>query len=894
MGSDPDEPMKKKHILEKVYDPKPVEEKWSKFWIDEGLFVPRVPSSKKKFSMVLPPPNVTGSLHIGHALCFTLPDIIVRWRRMQGYNTLWLPGTDHASIAVHNVIEQSLAEKGLTREKIGREEFLKMAWDWKEKYGGIITHQLKRLGTSLDWTRERFTLDEGFSKAVRHVFIELYHEDLIYRDYYLVNRCPHCGTVLSDIEIEHKERKAKLYYIKYPLLNSEESITVATTRPETMLGDTAVAVHPDDERYSKYQKRKVLLPLVNREIPVITDERVEREFGTGAVKVTPAHDPVDFELGKRHHLEQVIVIDGSGRMTEAAGEEFKGLDRFECREKVIAKLKEMGLLEKMEDYEHAIGHCYRCQTIIEPHLSWQWFVRVKPLAEEAIRVVEEGEIKFIPSNWAKTYFEWMYNIHDWCISRQLWWGHRIPAWYCQECEHVMVSEETPAKCEKCPSSEFVQDEDVLDTWFSSALWPFVTMGWPEKTEDFKAFYPTDLMSTGFDIIFFWVARMIMMGLKFARDIPFRHVFINGLVRDVKRRKMSKSEGNIIDPLEMIEKYGTDALRFTMAALAIPGMDLSLAEERMAGYQAFANKIWNASRFVLMNIQGEEFCLKEEELTLADRWIRSRLVGIIDELNDALENYKFYEAADKIYHFIWHEFCDWYIELVKPSLKQGNKTSEAVLVDTLDQILRLLHPFMPFITEEIWHHLPSSEKSLVVTSFPQARKDLKDEEADREMKFLQEAIVGIRTIRAENRIPPKKKVDLYVKVKDEKKVGKKAEAEIIRHNKEYIQALANIRQVEILDHFPQQKKFLKGIAGSWEIAIPIEEGVFNLNQEKQRLEKELSKIMLEIEKIESRLKKTNFLNRAPKEVINETKGKLLDLGGKKAKLEESLKHILSLI
>ena len=894
MGSDPDEPMKKKHILEKVYDPKPVEEKWSKFWIDEGLFVPRVPSSKKKFSMVLPPPNVTGSLHIGHALCFTLPDIIVRWRRMQGYNTLWLPGTDHASIAVHNVIEQSLAEKGLTREKIGREEFLKMAWDWKEKYGGIITYQLKRLGTSLDWTRERFTLDEGFSKAVRHVFIELYHEDLIYRDYYLVNRCPHCGTVLSDIEIEHKERKAKLYYIKYHLLNSEESITVATTRPETMLGDTAVAVHPDDERYSKYQKRKVLLPLVNREIPVITDERVEREFGTGAVKVTPAHDPVDFELGKRHHLEQVIVIDGSGRMTEAAGEEFKGLDRFECREKVIAKLKEMGLLEKMEDYEHAIGHCYRCQTIIEPHLSWQWFVRVKPLAEEAIRVVEEGEIKFIPSNWAKTYFEWMYNIHDWCISRQLWWGHRIPAWYCQECEHVMVSEETPAKCEKCPSSEFVQDEDVLDTWFSSALWPFVTMGWPEKTEDFKAFYPTDLMSTGFDIIFFWVARMIMMGLKFARDIPFRHVFINGLVRDVKRRKMSKSEGNIIDPLEMIEKYGTDALRFTMAALAIPGMDLSLAEERMAGYQAFANKIWNASRFVLMNIQGDEFCLKEEELTLADRWIRSRLVGIIDELNDALENYKFYEAADKIYHFIWHEFCDWYIELVKPSLKQGNKTSEAVLVDTLDQILRLLHPFMPFITEEIWHHLPSSEKSLVVTSFPQARKDLKDEEADREMKFLQEAIVGIRTIRAENRIPPKKKVDLYVKVKDEKKVGKKAEAEIIRHNKEYIQALANIRQVEILDHFPQQKKFLKGIAGSWEIAIPIEEGVFNLNQEKQRLEKELSKIMLEIEKIESRLKKTNFLNRAPKEVISETKGKLLDLGGKKAKLEESLKHILSLI
>jgi len=886
--------MRKKHILEKVYDPKPVEEKWAKFWIDEGLFVPRVPSSKKKFSMVLPPPNVTGSLHIGHALCFTLPDIIVRWRRMQGYNTLWLPGTDHASIAVHNVIEQGLAEKGLTREKVGREEFLKVAWDWKEKYSGIIIHQLKRLGTSLDWTRERFTLDEGFSKAVRHVFIELYNQGLIYRDYYLVNRCPHCGTVLSDIEIEHRERKAKLYYIKYPLLNSEESITVATTRPETMLGDTAVAVHPDDERYSKFQKRKALLPLVNREIPVITDERVEREFGTGAVKVTPAHDPVDFELGKHHNLEQVIVIDGSGRMTEAAGEEFKGLDRFECREKVIAKLEEMGLLAKTEDYEHAVGHCYRCKTIIEPHLSWQWFVRVKPLAEEAIRVVEEGKIKFIPSNWAKTYFEWMYNIHDWCISRQLWWGHRIPAWYCQDCEHIVVSDEKPAKCEKCPSSELVQDEDVLDTWFSSALWPFVTMGWPEKTEDLKTFYPTDLMSTGFDIIFFWVARMIMMGLKFTRDIPFRHVFINGLVRDFKRRKMSKSEGNIIDPLEMIGKYGTDALRFTLAALAIPGMDLSLAEERMAGYQAFANKIWNASRFVLMNIQGEEFRLKEEELTLADRWIRSRLVGIVEELHDALENYKFYDAANKIYHFIWGEFCDWYIELVKPSLKQGNRTSEAVLVDTLDQIMRLLHPFMPFITEEIWQHMPSSGKSLVVTSFPQARKDLRDEEAEREMRFLQEAIVGIRTIRAENRIPPKKKVDLYVKVKDERKVGKKTEAEIIRHTKEYIQTLANIRQVEILDHFPRQKKLLKGIAGSWEIAIPIEEGVFNLNQEKQRLEKELSKIILDIEKIETRLKNTNFINRAPKEVIKETKGKLRDLQDKKTKLEESLGHILSLI
>jgi len=880
--------MKNKRILEKAYDPTPVEEKWSTYWIDEGLFIPEVPSSKKVFSMVLPPPNVTGSLHMGHALCFTLPDIIVRWRRMQGYNTLWLPGTDHASIAVHNVIEQSLEEKGLTREKVGREEFLKIAWDWKNKYGGVIINQLKKLGTSLDWSRERFTLDKGFSRAVRHVFVDLYDEGLIYRDYYLVNRCPHCGTVLSDIEIEHKEKQAKLYTIKYPLLNSKESITVATTRPETMLGDTAVAVHPDDERFTQFQGKTVLLPLVNREIPVITDERVEMDFGTGAVKVTPAHDPVDFELGKQHNLEQVIVIDGSGKMTEEAGEEFKGLDRFECREKVLSKLEEMGFLEKTEDYQHSVGHCYRCQTVIEPYLSWQWFVRIEPLAKEAIRVVEEGEIEFIPPNWAKTYFEWMYNIHDWCISRQLWWGHRIPAWYCKECDHIMVAMEAPQKCEKCQGSALVQEEDVLDTWFSSALWPFVTMGWPEETDDLKTFYPTDLMSTGFDIIFFWVARMIMMGLKFARDIPFRHVYINGLVRDFKRRKMSKSEGNIIDPLEMIDKYGTDALRFTMAALAIPGADISLSEERMAGYRAFANKIWNASRFVLMSLESEEFQAKEEELTLADRWIRSRLAEITAELNDALEQYKFYDAADKIYHFIWHEFCDWYIELVKPDLKAGNKTSEAVLAETLDHILRLLHPFMPYITEEIWKYLPLSGKSLVTASFPQEDKNLKDKKAEKEMKYLQEAIIGVRTIRAENRIPPKQKIELWIKVK------KDEEKRLILDNQTYIQTLANIRRIETLDQFPDEKKLLKGVAGSWEIAIPIEEGVFNLKQEKQRLDKELAKITQDIERIEKRLQNTDFLKHAPKNVIQETKGRVQELQVKKAKLEESLEHILSLI
>jgi len=875
--------MKTSHILEKAYNPKPVEEKWNKVWIDEGLFVADISSPKKKFSMVLPPPNVTGILHIGHAFCFTLPDIIARWRRMQGYNTLWLPGTDHASIAVHNVVEQSMAEKGLTREKIGREEFLKISWKWKEKQCGIIIKQLKKLGASLDWTRERFTLDEGFSIAVKRVFVDLYNEGLIYRDYYLVNRCPHCRTVLSDIEVEHKELSGKLYYIKYPLEDSEDFVVVATTRPETMLGDTAVAVHPKDKRYAKFQDKKVRLPLTNRIIPVISDEKVEMEFGTGAVKVTPAHDPVDYELGKKHNLPQVIVIDGSGKMTEEAGDEFRGLDRFECREKVLKELKAMGLMEKVEDYHHAVGHCYRCKTIIEPYLSWQWFVKVGPLAKEAIRVVEEGEIRFIPSNWTKTYFEWMYNIHDWCISRQLWWGHRIPAWYCQDCNEVMVGMEAPRTCGKCKSSMLVQEEDVLDTWFSSALWPFATMGWPEETEDLKTFYPTDLMSTGFDIIFFWVARMIMMGLKFAKDIPFRDVFINGLVRDFEKRKMSKSEGNIIDPLDMIERYGTDALRFTLAALAIPGMDLSLSEERMAGYRAFANKIWNASRFVLMNLAGEDSEIEEDEMTLADRWIRSRLDKMNEELNKALESYKFYEAADKVYHFLWHEFCDWYIELVKPSLKERNKTSQAILVESLDLILKLLHPFMPFITEEIWQHLPASQGFLTVAPFPKPNKSLRDEEAEAEMSLLQKAIVEVRTIRAENRMPPKKKIDVWMKVKKEE------DKAIIERNQVYIQSLANIRSIEILDDFPKKERFLKGVVGSWEVGIPLE-GIFDLEQEKRRLEKEISKISSDVEKLESRLGNGRFLSRAPDNVVQETKNRLKELQNRKIKLEEGLKNI----
>jgi valyl-tRNA synthetase len=874
--------MNEKRQLEKIYDPKPVEEKWSKFWEDEGLFVADPKSTKPKFSMVLPPPNVTGILHMGHALCFTLPDIITRWKRMQGYNCLWLPGTDHASIAVHNVIDQSLAAKGLTREKIGRDEFLRIAWNWKEKYGGAIIGQLKRLGASLDWSRERFTMDPGLTRAVKQVFVSLYDEGLIYRDYYLVNRCPRCRTVLSDIEIEHRDLHGKLWYIKYPVEGSDEAVVVATTRPETMLGDTAVAVHPDDERFRCLHGKRVLLPLQNRLIPVITDERVEREFGTGAVKVTPAHDPVDFELGKLHHLDQVIVIDGSGRMTEAAGPEFRGLDRFACRAKVVEKLRGLGLLVKIEDHDHAVGHCYRCKSVIEPYLSWQWFVRIKTLADEAIRVVESGEIQFIPANWTKTYFEWMYNIHDWCISRQLWWGHRIPAWYCRDCKHMMVAMEAPAKCENC-GGPVDQDEDVLDTWFSSALWPFGTLGWPDETEDLRTFYPTDLMSTGFDIIFFWVARMIMMGLKFRGQIPFRQVFINGLVRDLKRRKMSKSEGNIIDPLEMIEKYGTDALRFTLAALAVPGMDLSLSEERMAGYQAFANKIWNASRFVLMNLGDGTAGVRESELTLADRWIRSRLTAVTESVTRSLEQYKFYEAADSLYHFIWHEFCDWYLELAKVGLRVGNKTTEAVLADTLDRILRLLHPFMPFITEEIRQHLPGAGRSIAVAPFPEAREEWRDEGAERTMALLQEVVVEVRKIRTENKIPPKARLELWVKSPGE------AETRALAAEASSVKALAGISKLELAAAAPAGKRMLKGVAGPFELAIPLDETA-DLAQEKERLERELQKIRADIARLEQKLGNADFVSKAPRAVVDENRARLEGLRDRGDKVERNLAHL----
>nr|MBP7870178.1 valine--tRNA ligase [Candidatus Saccharicenans sp.] len=622
-------------------------------------------------------------------------------------------------------------------------------------------------------------------------------------------------------------------------------------------------------------------PLQNRLIPVITDEQVQKDFGTGAVKVTPAHDPVDFELGKKHGLEQIIVIDGNGRMTEAAGEEFKGLDRFACREKVIEKLKQLGYLVKVEDYSHAVGHCYRCKTIIEPHLSWQWFVRIEPLAKEAIKAVEDGKIVFIPENWAKTYFDWMYKIHDWCISRQLWWGHRLPAYYCQNCHQVMVAMEKPAACEKC-GGPVVQDEDVLDTWFSSALWPFATLGWPEKTEDLKVFYPTDLMSTGFDIIFFWVARMIMMGLKFMKDVPFREVFINGLVRDLKKRKMSKSEGNIIDPLEMIDKYGTDALRFTLASLAVPGMDIALSEERMAGYRAFANKIWNASRFVLMNLGEEKLEPDQQALSLPNRWIRSRLTRVIEQLNDSLKNYKFYEAAETIYHFIWHEFCDWYIEFIKPELKESNKNTQAVMEDTLDKILKLLHPFMPFITEEIWHHLPESGLSLLTESWPEANRRWLDEEAEETMRFLQALISEIRTIRAENQLPVKEKVNLWISE------GKKSYS-LSGPPEEAIRQLAGVDKIEYVTEMPTANNLLRGVAGTTEIGLQLARAIDSA-QEIERLQKELARLEEDLAKLVFRLENPDFKQRAPQAVVAEHQQRRQELQLKREKLLKSLSQL----
>ncbi len=869
--------------LEKVYEPQRFEPHWAQWWIDRGIFKAKDDSDAPVFSLVIPPPNVTGSLHMGHMLEHTEIDMTVRWRRMLGYNTLWLPGTDHAGIATQMVVERELAKEGLSRHDLGREKFLERVWQWKEQYGGTIVKQMIRLGASCDWSRERFTLDEGLSRAVREVFVRLHEKGLIYRGQYMINWCPRCHTALSDLEVVYDPTPGNLWHIKYPLKESDRYVVVATTRPETMLGDTACAVHPDDERYKDLHGATVILPLLGREIPVIADPIADPEFGTGVVKVTPAHDPNDFEMGNRHDLPRIKVIDETGKIT-AEGGPYAGLDRFEARKKVVADLEAQGLLVKVEPYELSLSKCQRCKTPVEPLVSTQWFVKTKPLAEPAIEAVKSGRIRFIPENWTKTYFEWMYNIRDWCISRQLWWGHRIPAWHCKACGGVTVARETPEECAQCGSGKIEQDPDVLDTWFSSALWPFSTMGWPEETEDLKRFYPTSLLITGFDILFFWVARMIMMGLEFMGDVPFREVYIHGLVRDAEKQKMSKTRGNVIDPLEVTEKYGTDAVRMSLLQGAAPGTDIVLTEERMVSSRAFANKIWNAARFLFLKMQAagvEPHIPDSEELEgapLEDRWLFSRLNRCAEQVNQAIANYRYHEAAQTLWHFFWHEFCDWYVELKKLRLEEGSGANRdwKNLLTAFETALRLLHPAMPFITEELWQRLAQGSEgqpvSIALARYPQPRTEWADEEAERRMELLQEIIVSARNLRAQLKIEPREFLNATLYARDSAREVAAEQAEAIR------------RLARIHLSLSEEKPPEKGVKRSTpEFDLVLEVPAARVEALKKSLEKEVANLERLVANSKKQLANEQFVSRAPAHVVEGIRKKLADY---EAQLEKS--------
>jgi len=877
--------------MEKVFEPKKIEERWYKFWQEKGYFHANENSDKKSYCIVIPPPNITGALHIGHALNNTIQDILTRWKRMEGFNTLWMPGTDHAGIATQNVIERQLLAEGTDRHKLGREEFVERVWKWKERSGGEIIRQLKRLGASCDWERERFTMDEGLSKAVREVFVRLYEEGLIYKGDRLINWCPRCHTALSDLEVEHEEQKGHLYHIKYPLTNPGEGfITIATTRPETMLGDTAVAVNPDDERYKNFIGKTVTLPIVNREISVIADSYVDKSFGTGALKITPAHDPNDFEIGTRHNLPHLKVIAEDGTMNENAGK-YKGLDRFKCRKALLSDLEKGGFLLKVEDYAHSVGKCYRCKTIVEPNLSKQWFVKIKPLSEPALEAVKDGRIRIIPKGWENTYFEWMNNIKDWCISRQIWWGHRIPAWNCLDCGEITVSKTDVKECSKCKSKNIEQESDVLDTWFSSALWPFSTLGWPENTKELKTFYPTSVLVTSFDILFFWVARMIMMGLKFRGDIPFRDVYIHALVRDAEGQKMSKSKGNVIDPLIMMEKYGTDAFRFTLAAFAAQGRDIKLSEERIEGYRNFANKIWNAFRFAMMNLEDFKDTVSTSDITrlnlqLSDKWILSRLQKAIRDTKKGLEEYKFNESAGIIYQFFWHELCDWYIEIIKPRLAASakeRKTAQSVLLYVMENSLRLLHPFMPFITEELWQQLPHKGESIMAAEYPEFNEALLNEENEKEMNLIMGISRGIRNIRSEMNISLAKKLDVILRTGDEKKL------QMIERQNLYISELSRLKNLSITRNGKEPKMAATAVVEDIEIFVLLE-GVIDIQEERNRLSRELEKINSDIATLNKRLSNRDFINRAPKDVVEKDKEKYQALTATAEKIQQNINKI----
>jgi len=872
--------------LPSSYEPKQVEDKWYRVWEQGKYFHAREDDGKEPYCIVIPPPNVTGNLHMGHALNNTLQDILIRWQRMMGKSALWMPGMDHAGIATQNVVERLLKDEGKTKDDLGREQFEKRVWEWKEKSGGNIQNQLRRLGCSCDWERERFTLDKGLSRAVHTVFATLYKEGLIYQGYRIINWCPRCETALSDIETEYRDLEGHLWHIKYPIAGTKDFIVVATTRPETMLGDTGVAVNPDDERYKALVGKMVILPLMNREIPVFADHFVDREFGTGLVKVTPAHDPNDFEMGKRHNLGEINILDKNAFINENGGP-YKGLSRFDARAKVVEDLEKQGLLVKIEKHMHAVGHCYRCHTIIEPYLSKQWFVKIKPLAEAGIKAVEDGRIRFVPKNWEKTYFEWMYNIRDWCISRQLWWGHRIPAFYCDDCGHITVQVDDPTECEKCKSKNIRQDEDVLDTWFSSGLWPFSTLGWPEKTPALKKYYPTSVLVTAFDIIFFWVARMIMMGLKFMGDVPFRDVYIHALIRDEQGAKMSKSKGNVIDPLIMMDQYGTDSLRFTLAMLAAQGRDIILSEKRIEGYRTFCNKIWNATRFIMMNL-GDGFRerqLDAGELETFDRWILHRLNEAIRATDAALAEYKFNDAAHAIYSFWWHEFCDWYIELTKQRLYDKNAgagkssdTARQVLFYVLKKSTQLLHPFMPFITEELWDKIKGEGDGLIMVSrWPEARAEFDFAAESAETALFQEVVYRIRNVRGEMNVPPDKRAPVVFKTASE------SVASIIRREEVHIKALARVESITLDAAYAPATTDASAVMTDLEIYIPLK-NLIDFDKERARIDKEIERMRGDLGRVEQKLNNESFIGKAPADVIEREKAKRNEMAEILSKLE----------
>ena len=880
--------------IPKVYDPKSFEKKWYGFWEENKLFHAVVDAEKQPYSIVIPPPNVTGQLHMGHALDNTLQDILIRWRRMQGYNTLWMPGCDHAGIATQAKVEGALREEGTNRYELGREKFLERVWQWKEKFGSRIMSQLRSLGSSLDWDRERFTMDEGCSRAVREVFVSLYEKGLIYQGTRITNWCPDCNTAISDIEVEHETEAGHLWHIRYQVKGEDKYVEVATTRPETMFGDTGVAVNPADERYTDLVGKTLILPVVNREIPLFADEYVDSAFGTGAVKVTPAHDPNDYEMGLRHNLEQIKVISNTGKMTEGAGK-YEGMDRYECRKALVKELQEIGALVSIEDHEHAVGHCSRCHSTIEPMISTQWFVKMESLAKPAAEAVKNGDIKFVPERFTKIYCNWLDNIRDWCISRQLWWGHRIPAWYCDDCGETIVSRTDVDVCPKCGGRHLRQDEDVLDTWFSSGLWPFETMGWPDETPELKQFYPTSTLVTGYDIIFFWVARMVMMGLEFGKDIPFRTVYIHGLVRDEQGRKMSKSLGNGIDPVEVIDQYGADTLRFMLITGNTPGNDMRFINDRVVATRNFANKLWNASRFMLMNLEGFDkgFVPEEGDYTLADKWILSRFAKTAQGVTANLEKFELGEAGRLIYEFIWNEFCDWYIELAKARLYdkeniRPRQTAQYVLGYVLERTLRLLHPFMPFITEEIWQHIPHDGISIMVSEWPgndeAGLAKLVNDGDEAAMTAIMESIKTIRALRLEVNAAPGKKSEVILNFTDEKL------REVFAANEGYLTVLAAAEPVTMLAAGAEKpENAMTGVVNGVEIYLPLK-GLIDVEKETARLNKELATLDKEISRLEKKLGNQGFLAKAPAEVVAGEQEKLKGYQEKQNAVKERLAYL----